>query len=221
MRLVAAVAALWLCVLPSALAQSENWLVLPTTTEEEARWMVPTVDKVGRELRRQGIGVWSPERAGKAFEARGSSSPPVVSEDRIETWADRSQQGLRSLAAGDYTRPFEARRGSCLFARQFGDVEPQPRARANRCRYLSLLGAGPRRHRRRPQRCGASSRVRSLRSRGNAHAPNASSRCARALRSSRSAEPGPFEHVARRKRAFRMRGSPQRHPRGRHSVRGA
>lgn len=99
---MATVTALWLCALPSALAQSEDWLVLPTTVEDEATWMQPTVRTISRELRRQGIGVWLPERAVSAFDQRGSASPGVVSESRIEGWEARSQQALRTLASGDY-----------------------------------------------------------------------------------------------------------------------
>ena len=42
---MATVAALWLCALPSALAQSDDWLVLPTSVEDEAPWMQATVDE--------------------------------------------------------------------------------------------------------------------------------------------------------------------------------
>ncbi len=102
MRLVATVAALWLCALPSALAQSEAWLVLPTTVEDDGLWMPAIVHKVSRELRRQGVGVWSSDRAVSAFRERGSAAPPEVSESETEAWAARSQQALQSLALGDY-----------------------------------------------------------------------------------------------------------------------
>lgn len=103
MRLVATVTALWLCALPSALAQSEDWLVLPTTVEHEALWMRPAVTKFNRELRRQGVGVWSSDRAVSAFQARGSAGTPDISGSQLEAWAASSQQALRKLALGDYT----------------------------------------------------------------------------------------------------------------------
>ena len=101
MRLVATVTALWLCALPSALAQTEDWLVLPTTLEDEALWMRPTVIKVNRALRRQGLGAWSPNQAVAVFRERGSAEPPIVSDNQVDAWAERSQQALRSLALGD------------------------------------------------------------------------------------------------------------------------
>ena len=101
MRLVATVTALWLCALPSALAQSDDWLVLPTTLEDDALWMRPTVMKVNRALRRQVLGAWSPAQAVDTFRERGSAEPPVLSDSEVDAWAQRSQQGLRSLALGD------------------------------------------------------------------------------------------------------------------------
>lgn len=101
MRLVATVTALWLCALPSALAQTEDWLVLPTTLEDEALWMRPTATKVNRALRRQGLGAWSPDRAAAMFRERGSAEPPLVPDIEVDTWARRSQQALLSLARGD------------------------------------------------------------------------------------------------------------------------
>ena len=41
MRLVLVVVVLWLFGLPSALAQSEHWLVLPITAGEDVAWMQP------------------------------------------------------------------------------------------------------------------------------------------------------------------------------------
>jgi hypothetical protein len=101
MRLVATVTALWLSALPSAFAQPEGWLVLPTTVEDGALWMQPAVTKVNRELRRQGVGVWSSDRAVSAFRKRGSAAPPIVSDSEMQDWAARSQQALRTLALGD------------------------------------------------------------------------------------------------------------------------
>jgi len=101
MRLVATLAALWLWALPSARAQSNDWLVLPTTVEADAPWVAPTTERVGRELRRQGVGVWSSERAVAAFQARGSALPPDVSADDAAAWNELARRGLRALALGD------------------------------------------------------------------------------------------------------------------------
>jgi hypothetical protein len=102
MRWVVTVTALWLCALPSALAQTEDWLVLPTTTEQvEAPWMAPTVRAANRALRRQGIGVWFPESALSVFRERGSFEPPAPSDDEIAAWAARAQGAFRTVVLGD------------------------------------------------------------------------------------------------------------------------
>jgi len=108
MRWVVTVTALWLCALPSALAQTEDWLVLPTTTTEpataeqaEAPWMEPTVRAANRALRRQGIGVWFAESALSAFRERGSFEPPAPSDDEIAAWAARAQEAVRTIVLGD------------------------------------------------------------------------------------------------------------------------
>jgi hypothetical protein len=102
MRLVLAITALWLCGLPSALAQSDDWFVLPTTTNDDVAWMQPAVAKIGRELRKQGIGVWSSAQATTRFEQRGSRLPAVVTDLTIEDWTARSQAAVRQLAHGEY-----------------------------------------------------------------------------------------------------------------------
>lgn len=102
MRPILAFTALWLCGLPSAFAQPEDWFVLPTTTNDDVAWMQPTVAKVGRELRKQGIGVWSSAQAVKRFEQRGSVLPSVVTDLAIEEWTARSQAAVRQLAHGEY-----------------------------------------------------------------------------------------------------------------------
>ena len=102
MRWAAIAMALWLCALPSALAQTEDWLVLPTTTEEaEAPWMEPTVQAANRALRRQGIGVWFPGSAVSAFRERGSFEPPAPSDEEISAWSARARSAFRTIVLGD------------------------------------------------------------------------------------------------------------------------
>ena len=103
MRLVLVVVALWLCGLSSALARSEDWLVLPITVDEDVAWMQPTVGKVSRELRKQGVGVWSSGQAAASFEQRGSAPPSVIAERAVEDWLVLSQAGIRQLAKGEYS----------------------------------------------------------------------------------------------------------------------
>ncbi len=102
MRWVVTVTALWLCGLPSALAQTEDWLVLPTTSEQaESSWMAPTVQAANRALRRQGIGVWFPAPALSVFRERGSFEPPAPSDDEISVWAEGAQRAVRTIVLGD------------------------------------------------------------------------------------------------------------------------
>lgn len=104
MRLVLVVVALWLSwPLSSALAQSEDWLVLPTTVGDEVAWMQPTVGKVSRELRKQGVGVWSSGQAAVRFEQRGSAPLSVVPEDAMQEWMALSQSAVRQLSKGEYS----------------------------------------------------------------------------------------------------------------------
>lgn len=107
MRWVVIVTALWLCALPSALAQTEDWLVLPTATEPataepvEAPWMEPTVRAANRALRRQGIGVWFPDSALSVFRERGSFEPPAPGDEEVSLWAARAQEAVRTIVLGD------------------------------------------------------------------------------------------------------------------------
>ena len=102
MRWAVMVTALWMCALPSALAQTEDWLVLPTSTDEaETPWMEPTVQAANRALRRQGIGVWFPGSAVSAFHERGSSEAPAPSDEEISAWSDRATSAFRTIVLGD------------------------------------------------------------------------------------------------------------------------
>ncbi|MGB8329844.1 MAG: PEGA domain-containing protein [Polyangiales bacterium] len=87
--------------MPRTLAQSDEWLVLPTTSEDSDVWMEPTVSAVSRELRRQGVGVWSSDRANSAFRERGSSEPPELSDDAVSAWESGSREALGKLAFGE------------------------------------------------------------------------------------------------------------------------
>jgi len=102
MRWAVMVTALWLCALPSALGQTEDWLVLPSTTEPaDASWMEPTVLAANRALRRQGIGVWLPTSAAAAFRERGSFEPPAPSNEEIKAWAECAESAFRTVVLGD------------------------------------------------------------------------------------------------------------------------
>lgn len=104
MRLILAIAALWLFGTSSALAQSEDWLVLPVADTEDSPWMETVVAEVSRELRWQGIGVWSSGQAVSAFEQRGSAAPPELTESKVKALEMRSEAAVRQLALGEYQR---------------------------------------------------------------------------------------------------------------------
>jgi len=127
MRWLATVVALWLCGLPGVSAQSQDWLVLPTTTEAGAAWMQPTVDQIGRELRRQGVGVWMPDRAVVAFEARGSRPVAEISDREIAARAAQSEGALRLLALGEHAAALaELRDVQAHFGRALETVNRDP-----------------------------------------------------------------------------------------------
>ena len=104
MRLFLSIVAVFVFGASTALAQSEDWLVLPTTHTDDVSWMEPTVAEVSSALRRQGIGVWSSGQAVVAFEQRGSALPSPIAESTIQAWEARSNAAVRQLALGDYPR---------------------------------------------------------------------------------------------------------------------
>jgi hypothetical protein len=148
MRLLVAVTALWLCGLPNALAQSEDWFVLPTATDDDVDWMRPTVAKVGRELRKQGIGVWSSGQAVVRFQQRGSTLPSVVGDATIEDWTARSRDAVRQLANGEYTSALslleEAERLSDAVLEELNRDPERARTVLDTCLYRvrAFLGMG-------------------------------------------------------------------------------
>ncbi|MEM7135825.1 MAG: PEGA domain-containing protein [Myxococcota bacterium] len=116
MRMVVIAVVLSLCGPMRARAQSDNWLVLPTSVDEDTAWMAGTSEQLGRELRRQGIGVWSSRSAVKAFESRDSSAAVTVSGEDFQAWSGGSQAALRALAMADYERALAGLRKSDAFS---------------------------------------------------------------------------------------------------------
>lgn len=102
MRWWATVVAAWLCCLPGALAQSDDWVVLPTATGDQVDWMTPTVEDVGRALRKQGIGVWSAGRAVGRLEEVGPRPPATVSQEQYDAWRKLTSEAVLQLASADY-----------------------------------------------------------------------------------------------------------------------
>ena len=148
MRFFAVLASLCFVGSPCALAQSEDWLVLPTTSTDEVSWMVPTVAEVSRQLRRQGVGVWSSAAAVARFESRESAPPSALSESAIQRWTARSDEALRALAAGEYATALELLREveafSSLALDQLNRDPPQATRVLDSCLYMvrALLETG-------------------------------------------------------------------------------
>ena len=148
MRFFAVLASLCFLGAPGALAQSEDWLVLPTTSTDEVSWMTPTVAEVSRQLRRQGVGVWSSGAAVARFESRGSAPPSALSQSAIQSWTARSDDAVRALAAGEYVTALELLREVEAFSFQALDQLNRDPTQATRvldsCLYMvrALLETG-------------------------------------------------------------------------------
>lgn len=102
MRSWATFMAVWLCGLPGALAQSEDWLVLPVGVDDETAWIAPTASSVGRALRKQGVGVWSPAGAVARLDEIGPRPPRAISDDEYAAWQQRTSEAVLLLAGGKY-----------------------------------------------------------------------------------------------------------------------
>jgi hypothetical protein len=102
MRLFALTSILCWCVVQTAAAQAEDpWLIVGTTSSLSDAWMKPTASKLRTELLQRGVEVWSLQSAATRFSENGSAAPAVLSEARIEAWAEQSRSGLWHLAMGE------------------------------------------------------------------------------------------------------------------------
>lgn len=117
MRWWATVVATWLCCSPGVLAQSEDWVVLPIAIDDEVDWMTPAVGGVGRALRKQGIGVWSPSRAVARLEEIGPSPPRTVDAKEYDAWKEHTSEAVLQLAAGKYLAALPRLEESQAFSR--------------------------------------------------------------------------------------------------------
>lgn len=140
MRWLATVTALWLCGPPSALSQSQDWLVLPTADDERTQWMRPTIDALADELRRQGVGVWRSDRAVAAFERRGSAPAHELSDAEVRAWEEGSQEALRKLSMAQTRAALAELEETQAFSRKFVETlnrEPDgAKAVLDTCLYL-------------------------------------------------------------------------------------
>lgn len=138
----------WLLGSSAALGQSNDWLVLPATEEPSTDWMKPTVQQLGRELRRQGIGVWSAEAATARIETRGPRRPLELTEDEYASWRAGATETVRLLAVGDYEAALPELRRSVRFAESRLETlnrdDAQARSALDTCLYLvrALIGSG-------------------------------------------------------------------------------
>ena len=100
MRLIAALIALMVGYAPTALAQSADWVVVPTSAAKDVSWMQPTVGIMGGALSQRGIGVMPPEQAATLFEQRGSAPSTLVTDSDVQEWVNRSREAIRHLGKG-------------------------------------------------------------------------------------------------------------------------
>jgi len=148
MRWWATVVSVWLCSLPVVSAQSEDWLVLPTTTDDAREWMVPTVGSVSRALRKQGIGVWSPTRAEMRLQNVGPRPPAAVGAKEYDAWRERTSEAVLQLAGGEYREALPRLEESQAFARSSVETLNRDPTRAqaamDTCLFLvrALAGTG-------------------------------------------------------------------------------
>jgi hypothetical protein len=135
---------------PQASAQSYDWLVLPTTTDEDPSWLGPTTYDVGRALSDAGVNVWAPEAAVARFEQKGSAPSVEVTDTDIEEWVARSQAAIRHLARGDYATALKELKKAQVISRKAADELNREQARAQNvldtCLYMvrALLETGNR-----------------------------------------------------------------------------
>ncbi len=150
MRFIAALIALVLGYTPTALAQSADWVVVPSSAAEDASWMEPTVGILGDALSRRGIQMLPPEQAATAFEQRGSAPSTRVTDSDVQEWVNRSREAIRHLARGDYATALKELKEAQVLSRKAADelnrVQNRSQNVLDTCLYMvrALLETGNR-----------------------------------------------------------------------------
>ena len=150
MRLIAALVALVLGYTPTALAQSADWVVVPTSAAQATPWMEPTVGIMGDALSRRGIRMMPPEQAATVFEQKGSAPSTQVTDSDVQEWVNRSREAIRHLARGDYTTALKELKEAQVLSRKAADelnrVQNRSQNVLDTCLYMvrALLETGNR-----------------------------------------------------------------------------
>jgi len=150
MRFVAAVAVLVVGYVPTAWAQSSEWVVVPASTNEDTTWMQPTASSIGAALSERQIRVMTPAEAAVQFEEKGSAPSTTVTDSDIDEWVTSSREAIRHLARGDYGRALEELKKAQMISRKAVDELNREKTRSQNvldtCLYLvrALLETGNR-----------------------------------------------------------------------------
>ena len=150
MRFIAALIALVVGYAPTALAQSADWVVVPTSTTQDLSWMQPTAGTMGGALSQRGIEVMSPDQAALLFEQKGSAPSTQVTDLDIQEWVNRSREAIRHLARGDYATALKELKEAQVLSRKAADelnrVQNRSQDVLDTCLYMvrALLETGNR-----------------------------------------------------------------------------
>lgn len=150
MRWIAALIALVLGYVPTALAQSSEWVVVPTSAAQDTSWMESTVSIMGDALSRRGVQVMPPEQAATLFEQQGSAPSTLVTDSDVQQWVNRSREAIRHLARGDYATALKELKEAQVLSRKAADelnrVQNRSQNVLDTCLYMvrALLETGNR-----------------------------------------------------------------------------
>jgi len=135
---------------PRVLGQSDDWVIVPATTDNDQSWVDPTITMVTGGLADRGVSVWTPGRATTRFEQAGSAPSTEVTDSDIEEWVAWSRAAIRHLARGDYARALDDLKRAQVLSRKAADELNREKSRSQKvldtCLYMvrALLETGNR-----------------------------------------------------------------------------
>ena len=125
---------------PAGFAQSSDWVIVPTSTDDEASWMRPTVTTMRDALSRKGVRVLSVDQTVALFEKKGSATSTEMTDTDIEEWVARSRGAIRHLARGDYSTALKELKKAQQLSRKAVDELNREQTRAQNvldtCLYM-------------------------------------------------------------------------------------
>jgi hypothetical protein len=107
MRLTVALTILAVSYAPIALAQAEEWVIVPTSTTNDVEWMDPTVAELEAALSEQGARVLSRDRSVALFEREASGPPIQVTEPQIQRLDALTREALRLIVVQEHAQALE------------------------------------------------------------------------------------------------------------------